>query len=333
MKKSAPTFAKIAGVGCYAPSKVLTNADLEKIVDTNDEWIVSRTGIRRRHIAAENEYTSDMATAAARKALAMAQVDPAEVDAIFLGTSTADFTFPATACLVQENLGASRAYGYDISAACTGFLMALDSACAAVESGRVRTALAIGAEKLSTITDWSDRNTCVLFGDGAGAAVIRPSDRPGILSSVLGVDGAKGHLLCIPGGGSRFPACERSVAEHAHFVHMQGRETFKIAVQTLSRASLQAVEEAGLSLDQVDVLIPHQANLRIIEAVAERLGGKPVMDRVFLNLDRYGNTSAASIPIALAEAVEKGIVTPGKKVLMVAFGSGLSWGATVIEWR
>lgn len=329
--KNHPPFSAITGVGSYAPARVLTNADIEKMVDTNNEWIVERTGIKERRIAADGEYTSDMATAAARDALAMAGVAADEVEAIFLGTATPDMIFPATACLVQNNLGASKAYGYDLSTACCGFLMALDAATNAVESGRVKTALAIGAEKLSVLTDWNDRNTCILFGDGAGAAVVQASERPGMLGTVLGVDGAKVDVLYVPGGGCRVPCSAESLAAHAHFIHMKGRETFKVAVNTLHRAAIEVMEKAGLTLDDIDVIIPHQANLRIVEAVATRLGPN-VMDRVFLNLDRYGNTSAASIPIALAEAVKAGAVKSGDKVLMVAFGGGLSWGATIVEW-
>ena len=321
----------IAGVGHYAPEKVLTNADLEKLVDTSDEWIRTRTGIRERRIAAADETTSAMGTAAARMALDRAGIAPAEVEAIYVATCTPDMIFPSTACLIQAALGASRAYGFDISSACAGFLMALDAAAAAIESGRVRNALVVGAEKLSAVTDWTSRNTCVLFGDGAGAAVLTASDRPGIRSSLLGVDGNQADFLSIPAGGCKQPASAETIQNHLHTIHMAGRETFKTAVNTMLDAAQQAIARAGLAVADVDLMVPHQANMRIVEAVAKRLG-EGVMDRVFLNLDRYGNTSAASIPLALSEAFAEGKIKSGSKILMVAFGGGLSWGGSVVEW-
>jgi 3-oxoacyl-[acyl-carrier-protein] synthase III len=328
---SQKIYAAIAGVGHYAPEKVLTNADLEQMVDTSDEWIRTRTGIRERHIAAEGELTSHMGTAAARRALESAGVAPEDVDAIYVATCTPDMIFPSTACLIQAALGAKRAYGFDISSACAGFVMALDTAAAAIESGRVRTALVIGAEKLSAVTDWTSRDTCVLFGDGAGAVVLKASDKPGILSSLLGVDGNLADFLSIPAGGCRMPASEQTVRDHEHTIHMAGRETFKIAVNTMLGAAQEAIARAGLAVGDIACMVPHQANWRIVDAVAKRLGDG-VIDRVFLNLDRYGNTSAASIPIALSEAVAEGRINSGDKVLMVAFGGGLSWGGTVVEW-
>jgi 3-oxoacyl-[acyl-carrier-protein] synthase III len=328
---SQKIYAAIAGVGHYAPEKVLTNADLEQMVDTSDEWIRTRTGIRERHIAAEGELTSHMGTAAARRALESARVAPEDVDAIYVATCTPDMIFPSTACLIQAALGAKRAYGFDISSACAGFVMALDTAAAAIESGRVRTALVIGAEKLSAVTDWTSRDTCVLFGDGAGAVVLKASDKPGILSSLLGVDGNLADFLSIPAGGCRMPASEQTVRDHEHTIHMAGRETFKIAVNTMLGAAQEAIARAGLAVGDIACMVPHQANWRIVDAVAKRLGDG-VIDRVFLNLDRYGNTSAASIPIALSEAVAEGRINSGDKVLMVAFGGGLSWGGTVVEW-
>ncbi|HQN80808.1 MAG TPA: beta-ketoacyl-ACP synthase III [Kiritimatiellia bacterium] len=328
---SAPIHAAIVGTGHYAPARVLTNADLEKMVETTDEWIRTRTGIRERRIAADNEFTSDMGTAASRMALEQARLAPEDVEAIYVATCTPDMFFPSTACLIQATLGAKRAYGFDISSACAGFLMALDAAGAAVESGRIRNALVIGSEKLSAVTDWTSRNTCVLFGDGAGAAVLKASDRPGIRSSLLGVDGNLAEFLSIPAGGCRQPTSEETVRQRLHYMHMAGRETFKIAVNTMLGAAQEAIARAGLTVADVDVMVPHQANLRIVEAVAKRLG-EGVMERVFLNLDRYGNTSAASIPIALSEAVAAGKIRSGNKVLMVAFGGGLSWGGTVVEW-
>ena len=328
---SQKIYAAIAGVGHYAPEKVLTNADLEKMVDTSDEWIRTRTGIRERRIAAENETTSTMGLAAARRALENAGVAPEDVDAIYVATCTPDMVFPSTACLVQAALGASRAYGFDLSSACAGFLMALDAAAAAIESGRIRNALVIGTEKLSAVTDWTSRNTCVLFGDGAGAALLKASDRPGIRSSLLGVDGNLADFLSIPAGGCKLPASEATVRDHLHTIHMAGRETFKIAVNTMLGAAQEAIARAGLTVADIDCMVPHQANMRIVEAVAKRLG-EGVMGKVFLNLDRYGNTSAASIPLALSEAVAAGKIQSGDKILMVAFGGGLSWGGTVVEW-
>lgn len=328
---SSRIYAAITGTGHYAPAKVLTNADLEKMVDTSDEWIRTRTGIRERHIAADDEMTSDMAVAAARRALERAGVAPADVEGIYVATCTPDMIFPSTACLIQARLGAQRAYGYDISSACAGFLMALDAAASAVESGRIKTALVIGSEKLSVVTDWTSRNTCVLFGDGAGAVVLQASDRPGIRSSLLGVDGNLADFLSIPAGGCKMPASEETLRNRLHYMHMAGRETFKIAVGTMLESAQVAIARAGLTVADIDCMVPHQANQRIVEAVAKRLG-EGVLERVFLNLDRYGNTSAASIPIALAEAVEAGFIKSGSKVLIVAFGGGLSWGGTVVEW-
>ena len=328
---SQKTYAAIAWVGHYAPEKVLTNADLEKMVDTSDEWIQTRTGIRERRIAAADETSSAMGAAAARKALENARVSPEDVEAIYVATCTPDMIFPSTACLIQAALGAQRAYGFDISSACAGFLMALDAAAAAIESGRVQTALVIGSEKLSAVTDWTSRNTCVLFGDGAGAVVLKASDRPGIRSSLLGVDGNQADFLSIPAGGCKQPASAETVQNHLHTIHMAGRETFKTAVNTMLGAAQDAIARAGLTVADIDCMVPHQANMRIVEAVAKRLGAG-VIEKVFLNLDRYGNTSAASIPLALSEAVAAGRIKSGDKILMVAFGGGLSWGGTVVEW-
>ena len=328
---SGKIYAAIAGVGHHAPARVMTNADLEKLVDTSDEWIRTRTGIRERRIAADGEMTSDMGAAAARKALAAAGVAAEDVEAIYVATCTPDMIFPSTACLIQAALGAKRAYGFDISSACAGFLMALDAAAAVIESGRARTALVIGAEKLSAVTDWTSHNTCVLFGDGAGAVVLKASDRPGIRSSLLGVDGTLAEFLSIPAGGCRLPASEETIRNRQHYLHMAGQETFKIAVNTMLSAAQEAIARAGLTVADIDLMVPHQANMRIVEAVAKRLGAG-VMEKVFLNLDRYGNTSAASIPIALSEAFAAGRIRSGDKILMVAFGGGLSWGGTVVEW-
>jgi 3-oxoacyl-[acyl-carrier-protein] synthase III len=329
---SKKIYAAITGAGHYVPEKIMTNADLEKMVDTSDEWILTRTGICERRIAAEGEFTSHLATAAARKALEQASLAPEDVDAIYVATCTPDMIFPSTACLVQTALGATKAYGFDLSSACSGFIMGLDTACAAVESGRIKNALVIGAEKLSTVTDWTSRDTCVLFGDGAGAVVVQASDEPGLHSSYLGVDGSLADFLSIPAGGSQQPASETTIKEHLHCIHMSGRETFKVAVSTMVRAAKEALKRADMTVADLDCIIPHQANARIVEAVAKRLGpGAP--ERIYMNLQRYGNTSAATIPIALSEAMAEGKVKKGSNVLMVAFGGGLSWGSVVMQLR
>lgn len=325
-------YAAIAGTGHYVPEKVLTNADLERMVETSDEWIRTRTGIGERRIAGANEFSSDMGAAAGRMALANAGVAPEDVEAIYVGTCTPDMFFPSTACLIQAALGAKRAYGFDVSAACSGFLVALDTAAAAIESGRIQNALVVGAEKLSSVTDWTQRDTCVLFGDGAGAVVLKPSDRPGVRSTLLGVDGNLDDLLYLPGGGCRHPASAESVRDRLHFIHMAGRETFKVAVTTMFEAAKEATRRAGLTIEDIDWMIFHQANLRIIDAVAQRLGGPEIARKAIVNIDRYGNTSAASIPLALSEAVADGRVKSGDKILMVAFGGGLTWGGMVVEW-
>jgi 3-oxoacyl-[acyl-carrier-protein] synthase III len=321
----------ITGVGSYVPDRILSNADLEKLVETTDEWITSRTGIKERRIAAEGETTSDMATAAARKALERAGVTAADLDLIIVATITPDMPFPSTACLVQYRLGASRAAAFDIEAACSGFVYALDIGSHFVASHTYNTVLVIGAEKMSSVVDWKDRNTCVLFGDGAGAAVLQ--NRPaahGLLTTCLGSDGAKAGLLEVRGGGSACPATAKSVAEGMHFLRMDGKETFKNAVNAMVTAATEALERCGLSIQQIRCIIPHQANQRILSAVAERLGAGP--DQVFSNVDRYGNTSAASVAIALDEAVGAGRINRGDLVLLVVFGAGLTWGAAVIEW-
>lgn len=325
-------YAAIRGAGHYAPERVLTNDDLSRMVETNDEWIRTRTGISQRRIARPDEYTSDMATAAARMALADAGIAPDEVDLIVVATCTPDMIFPATACFVQNALGCTHAYGFDLSSACSGFLMALETATGAIEAGRVRTALVIGAEKLSSITDWTKRETCVLFGDGAGAVVVQASERPGILSSQMGVDGALADMLSLPASGCRHPASEQTLADRLHYVHMSGGKTFKSAVRVMADTAVQVVRDAGLTFDDIDLMVPHQANLRIIEAVAARLEGD-LLPKCFVNLDRFGNTSGASIPLALSEAQTLGRIKPHDKVLMVAFGGGLSWGGIVVEWK
>jgi 3-oxoacyl-[acyl-carrier-protein] synthase-3 len=321
----------IIGVGSYVPERVLTNADLTRMVDTSDEWIVTRTGIRERRIAAPDQYTSDLAAAAARKALENAGVTPEQVDLIIVATITPDMPFPNTACLVQQKIGATRAAAFDIEAACSGFIYALEIGQQFIMSRTYETVLVIGAEKLSTITDWQDRNTCVLFGDGAGAAVLqsRPHSH-GLLTTCMGADGSKGGVLCMPGGGSRNPATPESVQARLHYLKMDGKETFKHAVTAMVQAGQEALRRCELDIKHIKCIIPHQANRRILDAVADRLGATP--EQVFMNLDKYGNTSAASVAIALDEAVRQGRIQRGDLVLLVVFGAGFTWASAVIEW-
>ena len=323
--------ASIAGLGSYVPARVMTNADLERMVETSDEWITTRTGIRERRIAGPSETTSDMALEAAGRAMSDAGVGPGDIDLIIVATITPDMPFPSTACLVQQKLGAHRAAAFDIEAACSGFVYALDIGARFVESGAHETVLIVGAEKMSSVVDWTDRNTCVLFGDGAGAAVLRhrPGAR-GLLTATLGSDGSKAGLLELPGGGSACPATAESVAGRRHFLRMDGKETFKNAVQAMVSASNEVLQRCGVSIAEVRCVIPHQANLRILNAVGERLGA--VDEQVFVNVDRYGNTSAASVGIALDEAVRGGRIRRGDLVLLVVFGAGLTWGAALLEW-
>ena len=321
----------ITGVGSYLPAKILTNAQLEKMVDTSDEWITTRTGIKSRRQAAKDEFTSDMAAHAARRAMKMAGVTADQIDLIIVATITPDMPFPATACLVQQKIGARRAAAFDVEAACSGFIYALEIGQQFIMSRTHDTVLVIGAEKLSSITDWTDRNTCVLFGDGAGAAILqsRPGSH-GLLTAVMGADGAKSNLIHMPGGGSRCPASVDSVAAKLHYLRMDGRETFKSAVQAMYHAAQEALRRCELDISEIKCVIPHQANRRIIDVVGERLGATP--EQLFVNLDKYGNTSAASVAIALDEAVTSGKISRGDLILLVVFGSGLTWGAAVIEW-
>jgi 3-oxoacyl-[acyl-carrier-protein] synthase III len=335
---SSPTFcaSSIIGTGSYMPEKVLTNDDLSKIVDTSDEWITSRTGIKERRIAAEDQATSDLASEAARRAMASAGVTPEEIQLIIVATVTADMFFPSTACFVQKKIGAVNAVCFDISAACSGFLYALQVARHFLNTGNRTTALVIGAEKLSSLINWKDRNTCVLFGDGAGAVVIRKADEsetdaPGrVLSTVMGTDGTLADVLKVPGGGSACPITPENIASSPNTIHMEGRETFKHAVTRMLEASQQALEIAGLTAADVSLVIPHQANARIISAIAERLNLP--LERVFMNLDKYGNTSAATIPVALDEANKAGRLNKGDVVLLVAFGGGFTWASSVVRW-
>jgi 3-oxoacyl-[acyl-carrier-protein] synthase-3 len=326
---------KIAGTGSYVPEKVLSNADLEKIVDTSDEWIVSRTGIRERRIAAAGEATSDMATNAARHAIEAAGITAADIDLIIVGTITPDTYFPSTACYVQRKLGAVNAVAFDVSAACAGFLYAMQIARQFINSGNRRTALIIGADKLSGIVNWTDRNTCVLFGDGAGAAILTrkdpaDADPSGVLSSVMASDGRLTDILSVPGGGSAIPITPENAGQRLNTIHMQGREVFKAAVKYTLEACDTAIERAGLTPADISMIVPHQANIRIVDAIRERLGLPP--ERAFLNLQRYGNTSGAAVAIALDEAVRSRAVKKGDNILLVAFGAGFAWAASVIRW-
>ena len=321
----------IISVGSYVPERILTNGELEKMVDTSDEWITTRTGIKERRLAAENEFTSDMAARAAERALEKAAITPEQVDLIIVATITPDMPFPNTACLVQQKIGARRAAAFDIEAACSGFIFALEIGQQFIMSRTYETVLVIGAERLSSIVNWKDRNTCVLFGDGAGAAILqhRP-DAHGLLTACMGADGDKAMLLCMPGGGSRIPATIESVEAGLHHLQMDGKETYKNAVTAMHNAALEALRRCEVDISQIKLVIPHQANRRIIDAVAERLAVKP--GQMFVNLDKFGNTSAASVAIALDAAVTQGLLQRGDLVLMVVFGAGLTWAAAVIEW-
>lgn len=322
--------ARITGTGSYVPAKVLTNVDLEHMVATSDQWITERTGIRERRLVTPGEACSDLAIKAAEGALKAAGVSAAELDMILLATCTGDYPLPATACLIQHRLGATRAAACDLSAACCGFVYALSVADAYVKTG-LRHVLVIGSEVMSVITDWTDRNTCILFGDGAGAAVVSTSDgERGILSSHLKSDGALCDLIIVPGGGSRNPPSEKIVAERMQFIRMKGNETFKVAVRTLEDIARETLAANNLSVKDIDLYVPHQANGRILKSVADRLG-LPI-EKMMLNLDRYGNTSAASIPIALDEAVQEGRIKEGSLVMIGAFGAGLTWASALIRW-
>lgn len=321
----------ITSVGSYVPEKILRNADLERMVETTDEWILTRTGIRERRLAAADEFTADMAAKAALRAMESGNITPDQIDLIIVATITPDMPFPATACLVQHKIGAKRAAAFDVEAACSGFIYALEIGQQFIMSRTYETVLVIGAEKLSSIVDWTDRNTCVLFGDGAGAAILqhRP-DAHGLLTACMGADGTQAELLCMPGGGSRCPATVESVNSRLHHLRMDGKETFKNAVTAMYNAGQEAMRRCEIEISKIKCIIPHQANRRIIDAVSERLGANP--EQLFVNLDRYGNTSAASVAIALDEAVRQGRIQRGDLVLMVVFGAGLTWGAAVIEW-
>ena len=333
MTFAADSSVIIKGVGAYAPSKVLTNDDLATMVDTSDEWIHTRTGIRQRHIATESETTSFMATKAAEAALKNAGLQATDIELIVLGTVTPDMPFPSTACLVQKNLKTRKIPALDINAACSGFIYVLDVAAALMRAHQYKHALIIGAEKMSGILNWSDRTTCVLFGDGAGAAVLSLVDTPqtGLLKIHLGADGSSADILQVPLLAKTNPEAAERPNSPVHAIEMQGREVFKGAVKVMCQSAIDIIEEANLTADDIALIIPHQANNRIIEALSQRLGIE--MERFFINVDRYGNTSAASIPIALSEAFHAGRIQPGDKILMVAFGGGLTWASALIQWQ
>jgi 3-oxoacyl-[acyl-carrier-protein] synthase III len=344
MKASSPKFknpraahgfqgqtCSIIALGSYVPERILSNADLEKMVDTTDDWIMSRTGIRERRLASPEEATSDLGTKAALVAMQRAGVTAEQIDLIIVATITPDMGFPATACLVQRKIGARRAAAFDLEAACSGFIYALEIGQQFIMSHTYQTVLVIGAEKLSAIVNWQDRNTCVLFGDGAGAAILQ--NRPhahGLLTVCMGADGNKSGLIAMPGGGSLHPASMQTVVSRLHYLHMEGKEVFKNAVTAMCTAAEEALRRCEVDISQIHCIIPHQANRRIIDAVAQRLGAKP--EQLFINLEKYGNTSAASVAIALDEAVQAGRIQRGDLVLLVVFGAGLTWGAAVIEW-
>ncbi|HEX6670261.1 MAG TPA: beta-ketoacyl-ACP synthase III [Gemmatimonadales bacterium] len=325
-------FAEVASVGTAVPARVLTNHDLTRMLDTSDEWIVERTGIRERRIAGPEQTVAMLSREASEIALQRAGVTAEELDAIVLATASPDRLLPSTACDLQALLGATNAAAFDVSAACPGYLFALTVAEGLIASGQSRTALIVGAEKLSTITDFTDRSTAILFGDGAGASVVRTSTAPGrgILSTFLKSDGRLAPLLYRPGGGAADPISEKVVCERSHYMKMAGREVFKAAVRAMAEACDEALTRAGITAEQVDLLIPHQANLRIIDATAKHAGIP--MSKVMVNLDRYGNTSSASIPLALDQAVAEGRVGPGSLILLVAFGAGFTWGSAVVRW-
>lgn len=323
-------FSKITGWGKYAPSRVLTNADLEKMVDTSDEWIVARTGIRERHIIAPGETNTSMSVAASRSALDVAGLMPRDIDLIIVATSSPDHFLPSVASEVQYQLGA-ECPAFTVVAGCTGFVYALATAHQFIATGAYDRVLVVGSEVISMFVNWKDRNTCVLFGDGSGAVVLEASAQPsGVQSFVLGSDGSGGEHLIVPGGGCAYPISHEMVAAEAMYIKMNGREVFKFATRVMGETTLQAIDQAGLSLDDIDLVIPHQANLRIIQLAARHLGLP--MEKFFVNIDRYGNTSAASIPIALVEALEEGRIRDGMNICMVGFGGGLTWAAAVVRW-
>ena len=324
-------FARITGTGSAAPDNVLTNSDLEKMVDTSDEWITSRTGIKERRIAPPGMASSDYALMASQKAMEMAGITAKDIDLIMVGTVTPDAPLPSTACFLQNKLGATNAGVVDLVAACSGFIYGIAFARAMIITGQMKNILVIGVETLSRIVNWQDRNTCVLFGDGAGAAIVSASDKPGgVLDTFLKGDGSLSHLLEVPAGGGRKPLSAENINDGDRYIHMEGQGVFKSAVKAMGDAATQILKRTGIDSKDISLMIPHQANIRIIEATAKRI--KLPMDRVFVNIHKYGNTSAASVPIALDEAVREGRIQPGDKIVLVAFGAGFTWGSALIEW-
>ncbi|MFC1805234.1 beta-ketoacyl-ACP synthase III [Candidatus Omnitrophota bacterium] len=322
--------AGIIGLGCHVPKRVLTNADLEKMVETSDQWIITRTGIKERRLVAKGEAASDLAVKAAKEALRDAKIKAEDLDLIIVATITPDMQFPSTACFVQKGLGAKNAAALDISAACAGFIYALSIANQFISRGVYRHVLVIASEVLSSITDWKDRNTCVLFGDGAGALVLSEVKSGGILSTYLGSDGTNSDLLMLPAGGSRNPASRETLKNRLHYIKMQGNELFKIAVNAMVESPKVALRQVGMDSHDIDLLVPHQANLRIINAVAKRL--QIPLNKIYINIERYGNMSAASTAVALVEAAKEGRMKRSDIVVLDAFGGGLVWGACAIKW-
>ncbi|MSU01492.1 beta-ketoacyl-ACP synthase III [Tissierella pigra] len=324
-------YVGISGVGSYVPERVVTNDALSKIVDTSNEWIVERTGIEERRIADDDTATSDLGTLAAKRALEDAKLQPEDIDLIIVATVTADHAFPSTACIIQKNIGAMKAAAFDINVGCSGFVYGLSIGESFIKSGTYEKVLVIGAEALSKIVDWQDRNTCVLFGDGAGACVLEKCEEGfGILSSELGSDGTNGQVLSQPAGGSRLPTSIETLEDRLHYVKMDGKEVFKFAVRVMEKTSMNALEKADLNLADLDFLVPHQANMRIIDAAAKKL--KLEKDKICINLNKYGNMSSASIPVALDEAVKNKKIKNGDNILLVAFGAGLTWASMTIKW-
>ncbi len=323
--------AHIVSTGMAVPEKIINNFDLEKIVDTTDQWIRERTGMFERHVTDKDTAASDLALLASRQALEMGGIEPRELDAILVATISGDYAWPATACILQHKLGAKNAMAFDLSAACSGYIYGLSVAQAYIESGLYKNILLVGVDLLTKVVDWTDRNTCVLFGDGAGATILQPNgSAAGILGTLLGADGSTADLLCQPCGGSRVPISEEAIREKKHFLYLNGREIFKHAVRVMTQTCHDVLKQCGLTLDDVKTVVPHQANIRIIEAVAQRLGLP--MDRFFVNVEKYANTSAATIPIALHEAREQGILQSGDRALLVSFGGGLTWAGGVVQF-
>ncbi|GKU78587.1 beta-ketoacyl-ACP synthase III [Paenibacillus sp. L3-i20] len=321
----------IIGTGKYVPERIITNQELEQMVETNDEWIVTRTGIKERRMAAATEATSDLALEASKRALEASGLTAEDIDLIIVATITPDMFFPSTACLLQSKLGATKAAAFDLSAACSGFIYGLATASSMISSGMYNHILVVGAETLSRITDYTDRNTCILFGDGAGAVVLgKVAEGRGFQSFELGADGSGGELLKVSGGGSRMPASEESISSKQHYIHMAGNDVFKFAVRIMGSAAEDALAKAGMTKEDIDLLIPHQANIRIIQSAMNRLNLPE--EKAMINLDKYGNMSAASIPVALAEAVEQNRIKEGDRLVFVGFGGGLTWGASVLIW-